>query len=647
MTSPRERYETGEAAANAEARTLDRRVLRNSRLRVVAFLTAAAPFLLLETTRRALWPVLIAAGSVAGLVFIGFVLRHTRLKKALRRARLRETLNQEAGARLGRHWGAMPPPPLLSAPEDHPCAGDLDLVGRASLSHLVGRVTTAPGRALLRQLLLDPFAPLPADGAELLARLDVDPARPATRPNEDWARELHTRQEAVAVLAAEAELREELELLGREVPGDGTAENTRIFLEWLAEPLWLPTHGALLAAGRVLGIFTPLTLVTAVLGWTPGALPVIGALAALALFRAVAPEAHRRLSAAEAVESDLAGWAAQLALTEGLPEGKSRLLDRIRHEATEPQPGAAKAIRRLMRINDAANARRSSLVHFPLAAIFAFDVHMLDWLERWHAKHARAAERWVRALGELEVLGALAGLRYDNPDWCFPELEEEPSAAITAEALGHPLLDPAVCVRNDVEVPGPGRLLLVTGSNMAGKTTLIRAIGANQILALAGAPVAAERFRTRPVLPWCAMRVRDSLEEGVSYFLAELRRLKRVVDAARACPSLYLLDEILQGTNSAERRTAARIVLGQLLETPSFGAITTHDLTLAASPELEPRSVNVHFREEVTEVDGHRQLDFDYLLRFGPATSRNALLLLEIVGLAPEGSSAGKEEPES
>jgi DNA mismatch repair ATPase MutS len=214
------------------------------------------------------------------------------------------------------------------------------------------------------------------------------------------------------------------------------------------------------------------------------------------------------------------------------------------------------------------------------------------------------------------------------------------SPAIRATALGHPLIDPDRCVRNDVEVPAPGRLLLVTGSNMAGKTTLLRALGVNQALALAGGPVAASAFDTSALLPWCAMRVRDSLESGVSYFLAELQRLRAVVEAARAVPSLFLLDEILQGTNSEERRIAAQIVLGELLRTESVGAITTHDLSLAAGGELAERAVNVHFREDVESVDGKHVLHFDYRLRPGPATSRNALLLLEIVGLVPSGADA-------
>jgi len=168
---------------------------------------------------------------------------------------------------------------------------------------------------------------------------------------------------------------------------------------------------------------------------------------------------------------------------------------------------------------------------------------------------------------------------------------------------------------------------------MAGKTTLLRALGVNQVLALAGGPVAADGMKTRALLPWCTMRVRDNLEGGVSYFLAELQRLKQVVDAARAGPVLFLLDEVLQGTNSAERRTAARIVISHLLETAAIGAVTTHDLELGTTPELKNQAVDVHFREQVVDVDGDRTLRFDYLLRPGLATSRNALLLLEIAGL--------------
>ena len=434
------------------------------------------------------------------------------------------------------------------------------------------------------------------------------------------------------MLAEAPVLREDIELSAREAQRGGTAQDTRRFLAWLARPPWLAEHRFHLYAGRVLAIYTPVTSVTWLFGLTPGLFPILGALAAYALHWAVGPCAARRFAAAEAGEGDLKTWSSHLALAAQLPEG-SLLLDRLRESVREPAPGGARAVERLIRITDTASVRRSALAHFPLVGLFAWDVHVLDWLERWQARHSAAAVGWLKTVGELEVLAAFGGLLHDHRDWGFPEFLDDSPAGISATGLGHPLLPPVRCVRNDVELAPPGRLMLVTGSNMAGKTTLLRAIGVNQVLALAGGPVAADGMKTRALLPWCTMRVRDSLEGGVSYFLAELQRLKQVVDAARAGPVLFLLDEVLQGTNSAERRTAARIVLSHLLETAAIGAVTTHDLELGATPELKNRVVDVHFREQVVDVDGDRTLRFDYLLRPGLATSRNALLLLEIAGL--------------
>ena len=632
VAAPRDYYRAREALARADAERLEQKLLRLSRLRIVAFLAAAGPFLLLETAPRDTWSALISGGSAAGMLFFALVARYRSIRREVRRARLREALSAEALSRLDRNWDALPPAPVLAVPKDHPSADDLDLVGRASLSHLIGRVTTAAGGSVLQRLLLDPFAPLPTNEADLLLRMGSEPPRPVPAPGSTWSEDLRERQEAVKMLAAAPGLREDIELSAREAPRGGTAHDTQRFLEWLARPSWLAEHRFHLYAGRVLAIFTPVTSVTWLLGSTPVVLPVLGALAAYALHWAVGPCAARRFSAAEAGEGDLRTWSSHLALAARLPEG-SELLDRLRESVREPAPGGARAIDRLIRIMDTASVRRSMLAHFPLVGLFAWDVNVLDRLERWHAEHSAAAVGWINTVGELEVLAAFGGLLHDHRDWGFAEFLDESPVGISASGLGHPLLHPGICVRNDVELPPPGRLLLVTGSNMGGKTTLLRAIGVNQVLALAGGPVAADWMKTRALLPWCAMRVRDSLEGGVSYFLAELQRLKQVVDAAHAGPVLFLLDEVLQGTNSAERRTAARIVLSHLLETAAIGAVTTHDLELGATAELENRVVDVHFREQVVDVDGARTLRFDYLLRPGLATSRNALLLLEITGL--------------
>jgi DNA mismatch repair ATPase MutS len=210
---------------------------------------------------------------------------------------------------------------------------------------------------------------------------------------------------------------------------------------------------------------------------------------------------------------------------------------------------------------------------------------------------------------------------------------------LQAAQLGHPLLPSGNCVRNDVEIGPAGSFLLVTGSNMSGKSTLLRAIGVNAVLAQAGGPVCAERLSMPPVVPATSMRIRDSLEAGVSFYMAELMRLKEIVDLARETDPkngrtlLYILDEILLGTNSKERHIAVVRVLQHLLHRGAIGAVSTHDLDLAASESLGGACRCVHFRETLHGRDAEQPMTFDYKLHSGIATTTNALKLLEIVGL--------------
>lgn len=631
-TFPRDYYRSREKLAQADAAQLETALVRLGRMRMTAFALALLPLLFVEGAPNGMRPTLVGLVVAMAVLFAMLVRRFRRTEHLARDARLRGTIARESLARLDRRWSDLPLPPLVDSPPDHPSADDLDLVGHASLCHLIGRVTTVAGRSVLRRVLLDPYAVASEGGADLLVKASA--GQPCRVPRPDWDSEIRERQNAVRLLAPERALREEIELAARRALSGGRDGDTHVFLEWLALPRWLDRRRHLLYAARALAVLTPASLVTWLFWVTPGAIPILSGLVAYAIQWVVGREAAARFTAAEAGEGDLEAWRAHLEIAARLPTG-SKLLDRLRETARNPSPGAAQAIEELGRITHTAGARYSSLAHFPLVVLFAWDVHMLERLERWHARHHEAVARWVQATGELEVLAALGGLLHDHPDWSFPDVVDEPAGALHARALGHPLVEPARCVRNDVEIPPPGRLLLVTGSNMAGKTTLLRAIGVNQILALAGGPVAAEQLKTRPLLPWCTMRVRDSLDLGVSYFLAELRRLKLVVDAAEAGPVLYLLDEMLQGTNSAERRTATQIVLARLVESGAIGAVTTHDLGLGEIPELRDRAVKVHFSEHVTKRDDTRALEFDYVLRPGLATSRNALLLLELAGLGP------------
>lgn len=627
------------------AEVLEARLAVNSRWRIGAFVLLVAPLLLLETTPRDLWPALVAAAGVGAVAFLLLVRRHRRLRRARNTERLREKLNEEALARIERRWDDAPLPLSDPPPGDHACASDLNLLGSGSLAHLLGRANTGPGRAALRRGLLNPLAPLPRDPEALLGGAGDEPVSPSPAPRGDaaarWIGEVRARQSAVDRLAGEVELREEMELATRQVEGKDAPERTLAFVRWAGSGPWLASRPRLLWGARALALVNAAGLAL----WFVGMIPALWILTVLATWfvnRRVVADAHARFAAAEGGEGDPVRWSGLLEAARRLPPDDptlARLAGRDGEEAT----GAVEGLLGLRRITDLASVRFSGLVYHPLAALTAWDVHILHRLERWQKSHGRAAGAWILTVAELELLLALAGLRAEHPEWAFPHFREGTEEGLEGRNLGHPLLGPGVVVGNDVQVPHPNRLLLVTGSNMAGKTTLLRALGANQVLALLGAPVCADRYVTAPILPWTAMRVQDSVGDGVSLFMAELRRLRRVVDAAREGPVLFLLDEILQGTNTAERRTAARIVLGHLLETESVGAVTTHDLTLAAAEELRQRTVDIHFREEVVETEHGRRLDFDYRLRPGPATSKNALLLLEIVGLGP-GSASGDEE---
>jgi DNA mismatch repair ATPase MutS len=279
---------------------------------------------------------------------------------------------------------------------------------------------------------------------------------------------------------------------------------------------------------------------------------------------------------------------------------------------------------------------RGAMVYWVIQMICLWDLHVQAALEEWQATVGPNLREWLAALGEIEALAALAALAHAHPGWAIPEIEST-ACQVAAEQAGHPLLAPGIRVDNDITLGPPGTFVLVTGSNMAGKSTYLRTIGVNIVLAQAGGPVCARAFRM-PSLELCtSMRVVDSLERGVSTFFAEVVRLKQVVDVVRQAADehivCYLLDEILQGTNSAERQIAVRRVVRFLLTRRAIGAISTHDLALADLPELGEHAHLVHFQETLTDAPQGPIMSFGYRLQPGLATSTNALQLVAMLGL--------------
>jgi len=298
---------------------------------------------------------------------------------------------------------------------------------------------------------------------------------------------------------------------------------------------------------------------------------------------------------------------------------------------------APAAVRRIASLAGWSELRTgAAILHFPIQALTLWDFHVLFAMERWRRRSGTHVRAWIEALGEADALSSLAIVRADEPGWAVPRIETG-ADAIAAHALGHPLIASTRRVANDVAVGPAGTILLITGSNMSGKSTLLRAVGLNAVLAQAGAPVCAADMTLPPVELQTSIRVQDSLELGLSYFMAALARLKQIVDAAErgARPGsrlLYLLDEVLQGTNSLERAAAVRAVVQHLIDARAIGAMTTHDLALAGEEPLASCATLAHFTEQV-HADG--TMTFDYRLRKGIATSTNALRLMQLIGIAP------------
>ena len=242
-----------------------------------------------------------------------------------------------------------------------------------------------------------------------------------------------------------------------------------------------------------------------------------------------------------------------------------------------------------------------NILFAPIAACVLWGLQCATAVEAWRERHGRAVTAWLRIAGEIEALASLATYHFGRPDQPFPELREGETPVCEGEHLAHPLL-PAGAVANDVSLGAEPQLLVVSGSNMAGKTTLLRTVGVNAVLALAGAPVRARRLRLTPLAIGGTLRVQDSLLDGRSRFYAEITRLRRLVDMARGpAPLLFLLDELFHGTNSSDRLDGAHGVLRYLLELGAIGLITTHDLALAAlADRLAPAAANVHFEDQLS-----------------------------------------------
>jgi hypothetical protein len=554
------------------------------------------------------------------LLYSILLFHHERVTRAWHRSQRAVAFYENGLARLRDDWKGRGQNGNRFRDDTHPYASDLDLFGTGSLFELLCTTRTRTGENTLAAWLLQAAAP----------------------------EEVRARQAAVAELRPLLDLREDLALLGGDVPagvdfdalaawGAEAPVLTARWPRWAALILGLLTTATL--AGWLLALFgllddrTPLSRFFLKMHSVPFAV-LLAVQTAFAGF--LFSRVQRVLAAVDRRGRDLALLSNVLARLESAAFTAPRLCELRAALDTTAHPGSGRAVPPSQRIAqlgnllDLLNSRRNQLFA-PFAYLLMWGTQMAHAIEAWRAVAGPAIARWLAVVGQFEALCALAAYGYENPDDPFPEIVADGAPCYDGEQLGHPLLPASRCVRNDLRLIDGLRLLIVSGSNMSGKSTFLRTVGINAVLALAGAPVRACRLHLSPFAIGATLRIQDSLQEGRSRFYAEILRVRQIVDLTRGpSPLLFLLDEIFAGTNSHDRRLGAEAVVNGLIESGALGLVTTHDLSLThIAEQLGSRAANVHFADHFE--DG--AMIFDYRLQPGVVRNSNALALMRAVGL--------------
>jgi hypothetical protein len=553
-------------------------------------LLAAAACCFIALSRRSM-PVWCAP---APLPFALAALRNHRRRRAQISTSVRLRRFYLAGtARLEERWMGNGISGEEFAMRGHPYAADLNLFGRGSLFERLCTARTHLGCARLAAYLQEP------------AGID----------------EIRQRRTAIRELADRSDLREKLAVLGRY---EFEQSRWQTFADWLDSPpagFGPELRPAALASTILLAILSLAILASPSIWPTvrPLVLPIAAVHAAAGLW--LQKRVRRVLTAAAPVASEIALMreGLQLLASEPLTAPKLGALRAL------VQPAEA-AIRPLARWLALLQERAKEWLYLP-SLWFLAGTQIALAIESWRLRHRDALRKWLDAWAEFEALNSLACYAYENPEDCWAEVEEG-SPYFHAEGLGHPLIPRAACVRNDVSLGDQYRFFVLSGSNMSGKSTLLRAIGISAVLAFAGAPVRARALRLTVMRVCASISTVDSLQEGKSRFLAEVERLREMLEGSTAGPVLFLIDEIFSGTNSPDRRAAADSVVRTLAARGAIGALSTHDIALAGV--ACHGGANLHMGSRESSVD---PLDFDYKLKPGVTTESNALAIARMAGV--------------
>jgi DNA mismatch repair ATPase MutS len=541
-----------------------------------------------------------------GALFLGIMLlilldiKHQKIQQQQKYTAILKDMNEQAVWRFDQRWSSFTDTGEEFKDENHPYVSDLDIFGKSSLFQLINVSHTFKGRKRLAHLLTVP---------------------------PDSIAQIMERQEAVVELAEDLKWRQRLSALGIMIADK--SQDPGVLINWAQNGNPFFRQKTVITAIRSLTIFTICVLALFFFSHkVPFYLPLGAVLLQYIILKIKAKQRSRVLETVFYYRKNLELYRDLLEhigrknfTTTYLQSLKAKLFN-AREQTASIQLG------RLVKIADQISTRQHAL-YGVFNTLTLWDYHCLIALENWKEKSGRSLKHWLETVAEIEALASLATLSYDHPDWVSPKLTEK-APVYAAKNLGHPLLSGTVRKGNDLLIEGQTNVLLITGSNMSGKSTFLRTAGINLVLAYAGAPVCAKSFICSQMNIYTCMRVSDNLEKNISTFYAELLRIKMIVEATvDKKPTFFLLDEIFKGTNSIDRHNGAKVLIKKLIQNGAVGLVSTHDLELGEL-ERECRMVkNYHFQEFFR--DG--QLCFDYQLRPGVSTTRNALYLMRAAGI--------------
>jgi len=555
----------------------------------------------------------VVAGTFT-VIFTIIAYLHDRVIKSIKRHRTYATIKRDHIARIHRDWASIPAPTDTVIDAGHPFASDLDLAGPRSLHHLTDTAVTREGSELLLDWLTD------------------------TVP--DINRTLN-RQRLVKELTPLAAFRDRLVLLNRGVAAVAPDRwSGDVLIKWLEQHTDTARMLPLLVLLFTLNILT-VSLLTSLFLFDIPSWWLAPFMAYVTIYLLNYRLYAHLFEEAEHLYDRLMRLRPILLFLERFHFVGRESLSTLCEVFQRPGRRPSTYVRRVTRLAAAASTQKSDILTLLLNVVMPWDLLFTYLLSRYKHRLSGTLPGWLEALKELEAAGSLSTLAYLNDRMTFPLLDEAGGSHLVSKGLGHPLLAETVKIRNDFQIRDTGCMALITGSNMSGKSTFLRTLGMNLSLAFAGGPVDATEFETSGFRLYTCINVSDSVNDGISYFYAEVKRLKALLDEAREqsdTPLFYLIDEIFRGTNNRERFEGSRALLHSLINEYATGVVSTHDLELVHLEEETDRVKNYHFRETVM---GGR-MEFDYRLREGASPTTNALKIMALEGLPVGGEDVDK-----